>query len=61
MDNLRWMRVIGDSLFAIGIIALGWFILGLLTGHSFDKGAPVVPVPGGPQPDMAEPQLNTGD
>jgi nitric oxide reductase subunit B len=39
MDRLRWMRVIGDSTFAIGVLALGWFILGLITGHS--HGAPV--------------------
>ena len=37
MDKLRWMRVFGDSLFAIGIIVLGWFVLGLITGHSHDK------------------------
>ncbi len=28
MDKLRWMRVFGDSIFAIGIIVLGWFVLG---------------------------------
>ena len=37
MDKLRWMRVFGDSIFAIGIIVLGWFVLGLITGHSHDK------------------------
>jgi len=36
---LRWMRMIGDSLFALGALALGWFVLGLVTGHSFDKRA----------------------
>ncbi|MCB1126228.1 MAG: nitric-oxide reductase large subunit, partial [Verrucomicrobiae bacterium] len=34
MDTLRWMRVIGDSIFAIGVLALGWFVLGLKTGWS---------------------------
>ncbi|HRX85095.1 MAG TPA: nitric-oxide reductase large subunit [Phycisphaerae bacterium] len=34
MDNLRWLRVIGDSVFAIGILSLGWFVLGLKTGWS---------------------------
>jgi nitric oxide reductase subunit B len=32
---LRWMRVPGDILFALGAALLGWFILGLLTGHSY--------------------------
>jgi len=27
----------GDSLFAFGAIVLGRFVLGLVTGHSFDK------------------------
>ena len=37
MQFLRWMRVPGDLLFAIGAALLGWFVLGLLTGHSFEK------------------------
>jgi nitric oxide reductase subunit B len=37
MQILRWMRVPGDVLFAIGAALLGWFVLGLLTGHSFQK------------------------
>jgi nitric oxide reductase subunit B len=37
MDRLRWMRMIGDSIFAIGALVLGWFVLGLVTGHSYDK------------------------
>ncbi|MCC6590552.1 MAG: nitric-oxide reductase large subunit [Bryobacterales bacterium] len=41
MDRLRWMRVIGDSIFAIGALLLGWFVLGLVTGHSFDRRAEV--------------------
>ncbi len=35
MQTLRWMRVPGDILFAIGAALLGWFVLGLLTGHSY--------------------------
>ena len=34
MDTLRWMRVIGDTIFAVGVLALGWFVLGLKTGWS---------------------------
>jgi nitric oxide reductase subunit B len=37
MQLLRWMRVPGDVLFAVGAASLGWFVLGLLTGHSFEK------------------------
>ena len=31
--------MIGDTLFAFGALVLGWFVLGLLTGHSFDRRA----------------------
>ncbi len=37
--RLRWMRMFGDTLFAFGALVLGWFVLGLVTGHSFDKSA----------------------
>jgi nitric oxide reductase subunit B len=41
MTRLRWMRMFGDTLFAIGALILGWFVLGLVTGHSFEKNAVV--------------------
>jgi nitric oxide reductase subunit B len=41
MQVLRWMRVPGDILFAIGAALLGWFVLGLLTGHSYKKDGAV--------------------
>jgi nitric oxide reductase subunit B len=31
------MRVIGDTLFASGALALGWFVLGLKTGWSLRR------------------------
>jgi nitric oxide reductase subunit B len=34
MNVLRWLRVPGDTLFAIGALILGWFVLGLSTGWS---------------------------
>jgi nitric oxide reductase subunit B len=37
MQTLRWMRVPGDILFAIGAAFFAWFVLGLLTGHSYDN------------------------
>lgn len=40
MNELRWMRVIGDTLFTAGALALGVFILGLKTGWSLQTPAP---------------------
>lgn len=37
METLRWLRVIGDTVFAAGALALGWFVIGLKTGWSVDK------------------------
>jgi hypothetical protein len=31
------LRMIGDSIFALGALVSGWFILGLITGYSYDK------------------------
>jgi nitric oxide reductase subunit B len=36
MDTLRWLRVVGDTIFAVGIMALGWFVAGLKFGWSID-------------------------
>lgn len=40
MANLRWMRVPGDTIFALGAAALALFILGLATGHSYERHDP---------------------
>ncbi len=37
MGTLRWMRVIGDTVFASGVLALAWFVLGLKTGWSLSS------------------------
>ncbi len=37
MQNLRWLRVVGDTIFFLGAVALVTFIAGLATGHSFRK------------------------
>jgi nitric oxide reductase subunit B len=34
LNELRWFRIFGDTLFTLGALALGWFILGLKTGWS---------------------------
>lgn len=60
MDKLRWMRVFGDSIFAIGIIVLGWFVLGLITGHSHDKRE-LAGGDGQPQKPIREVEAYSGD
>jgi nitric oxide reductase subunit B len=42
LTRLRWMRMFGDTIFAFGALVLGWFVLGLVTGHSFDRGSAVL-------------------
>ncbi|AMV40548.1 nitric-oxide reductase large subunit [Planctomyces sp. SH-PL62] len=42
MHTLRWMRVVGDTIFAAGIVALGWFVLGLKGGWSLEPGPDAV-------------------
>ena len=37
MQNLRLMRVPGDTVFFLGAVALVVFVGGLKTGHSFRK------------------------
>jgi len=37
INTLRWLRVPGDILFALGAVFFAWFVLGLLTGHSYEK------------------------
>lgn len=35
METLRWLRVVGDTIFAFGLLALAWFVAGLHFGWSF--------------------------
>jgi nitric oxide reductase subunit B len=37
MVTLRWMRVVGDTIFAAGVVALIYFVIGLKTGWSYKK------------------------
>ena len=37
LETIRWLRVIGDSIFAIGALFLGWFVFGLKGGWSVRK------------------------
>jgi nitric oxide reductase subunit B len=38
MQTLRWLRVPGDTIFAVGAIVLVLFVAGLKTGHSIREG-----------------------
>jgi nitric oxide reductase subunit B len=37
IETLKWLRVIGDTVFAAGTVALAWFIFGLKGGWSIKK------------------------
>ncbi|MGD9556880.1 MAG: nitric-oxide reductase large subunit [Mangrovibacterium sp.] len=37
LEFFRWLRVIGDTIFAVGALYLGWFVFGLKTGWSIRK------------------------
>jgi len=37
LQELRWLRIIGDSVFTLGVVGLGWFIVGLKTGWSLER------------------------
>ena len=37
LQTLKWLRVIGDTIFAAGTVALAWFIFGLKAGWSIEK------------------------
>ena len=43
MEKLRWLRVIGDTIFALGALGIGWFVLGLKTGWSFSDKSEELP------------------
>ena len=36
---LRWLRIVGDTVFLGGVAALAWFVVGLKTGWSFVPGS----------------------
>ena len=36
MNMLRWLRIVGDTIFALGAVGLGWFVLGLKAGWSLE-------------------------
>ena len=36
LERLRWMRMVGDTIFLTGVGSLAWFTLGLKTGWSYE-------------------------
>ncbi len=51
LDTLRWLRAVGDTLFAAGAVVLGWFVVGLKTGWSHTSRL---------QPELIEPAPGAG-
>jgi nitric oxide reductase subunit B len=39
MVILKWLRSIGDTIFAVGTVALAWFVFGLKGGWSIEKNS----------------------
>jgi nitric oxide reductase subunit B len=37
MVTIKWLRVIGDTIFSFGVVALVYFVIGLKTGWSIEK------------------------
>ena len=37
LETIRWLRVIGDTIFAVGALFLGWFVFGLKGGWSLKR------------------------
>jgi nitric oxide reductase subunit B len=35
IQQLRWLRIVGDTLFIAGVAGLVWFLVGLKTGWSY--------------------------
>ena len=49
LETLRWLRAVGDTVFALGVVSLGHFVAGLKTGRSLEneleKAIPAAPAP----------------
>lgn len=43
LEALRWMRIVGDTVFMVGVAAFAYFMLGLRTGWSYETPAVQVP------------------
>ena len=50
LENLRWLRIVGDTVFLSGVASLAWFVLGLVTGHSYRRADEELPELAEPTP-----------
>ena len=51
MNTLRWLRGPGDVVFAIGILAVAYFVLGVIGGWSIEGKKPTSTSAGAPTSD----------
>ncbi|MGE0447902.1 MAG: nitric-oxide reductase large subunit, partial [Vicinamibacterales bacterium] len=47
LETLRWMRMIGDTVFLVGVGAFAWFMAGLWLGWSYEPAPMSAPERGG--------------
>ena len=47
IEALRWMRLIGDTVFTAGALAFAWFMAGLVFGWSHERSPKQVPAVAG--------------
>ena len=47
IENLRWLRIIGDTVFLVGVAAFTWFMSGLIFGWSYQPAGARHPAPAG--------------
>ena len=47
IETLRWLRIIGDSVFLFGVAAFAWFMAGLVFGWSYEPAARSLSAPAG--------------
>jgi nitric oxide reductase subunit B len=47
IERLRWLRVVGDTVFTIGAVAFAWFMAGLFFGWSYERTPQTVLMPAG--------------
>jgi nitric oxide reductase subunit B len=45
LEQLRWLRIVGDTLFLVGVGAFAWFMAGLWRGWSYEPSAETQRVP----------------
>jgi nitric oxide reductase subunit B len=44
LEQLRWLRIVGDTVFLVGVGAFAWFMTGLWSGWSYERTAASRPI-----------------